>query len=70
MIYIFGDSHGGTNFLGLTLEHKNCSINSVTMFRVGRDNEILNWDPSFNGPENIFIFNHGEVDCRSYSFSP
>ena len=66
MIYIFGDSHGSFNFSNLDLPNRNLSIPSITIFRVGRDNEILNFEPSFNTEHSTFIFTYGEVDCRCH----
>lgn len=36
------------------------------MHRVGRDNTIPGFHPSFNGSDNTFIFFYGEVDCRCH----
>lgn len=66
MIYIFGDSHGRFNFNNLDISHINSSVNSITMFRIGRDNVIINFNPTFNNSENIFILDYGEVDCRCH----
>lgn len=66
MIHIYGDSHGKFSFKGLTLPHKDYHEPSVTMFRIGRDNVIVNFDKSHNNKGNIFCLVYGEVDCRCH----
>lgn len=44
MIYIYGDSHANLSFKNLPLPHRKFYENSVTMFRVGRDKSIMNFD--------------------------
>ena len=36
---------------------------SITMFRIGRDNTIINFSDNYNNPDNIFILFYGEIDC-------
>ena len=55
MIYIYGDSHGTFSFKNLKLNHKNCICNSITMFRIGRDNIIINFDKNIKMSENDII---------------
>lgn len=66
MIFIFGDSHANACFKGLSLPHRNGYVNSITMHRVGRDNTILQFNPSLLSRDNTFIFLYGEVDCRCH----
>lgn len=68
MIYIFGDSHANFNMKNLSKEHINLHHNSITMHRVGRDNQIINFNSNMNGENNIFIFFYGEVDCRCHIY--
>jgi hypothetical protein len=68
MIYIFGDSHANFNMKNFPVEHINLHQNSITMYRVGRDNEIINFKSSMNGENNIFILFYGEVDCRCHIY--
>jgi hypothetical protein len=64
MIHIYGDSHGRISFSGLDLSHQNHSCNSITMFRIGRDQSIINFHPSHLGADNILVFVYGEIDVR------
>ena len=66
MIYIFGDSHANYNTKGLCMQHNNLYQNSITMFRIGRDNTIVNFSNNYNNPVNTFILFYGEVDCRCH----
>lgn len=62
MIYIYGDSHAGGSFKRLQLQHVNNFVGSITMFRVGRDNELLNFTNKVDSKENIIVISYGEVD--------
>ena len=64
MIHIYGDSHARFSFSGLDLSHQNHSCSSITMFRIGRDQAIVNFHPSHLGPDNILVFVFGEIDVR------
>ena len=66
MIYIYGDSHGNFNFKNLNLIHKNCYHNSITMFRIGRDNIIINFNKSEIKENDTIVLVYGEVDCRCH----
>ena len=67
MIYIYGDSHARFNFTNLKLEHKDFHNNSITMFRVGRDNTIINFDTNHTFDKNdTIVIVYGEVDCRCH----
>ena len=62
MIYIFGDSHAFFNMKGFTMPHMQL-YQSTTIFRIGRDNTIINFSDNYNNPDNIFILFYGEIDC-------
>lgn len=66
MLYVFGDSHANYNMKNCTIQHINLYENSITMYRIGRDNTIINFDSSFNNKDNTFLFFYGEVDCRCH----
>lgn len=66
MMYAFGDSHINFYIRNFPLRIENLHSNSVTMHRIGRDAQIINFNPSFNGEGNIFILCYGEVDCRCH----
>ena len=67
MIYIYGDSHARFSFTNLNLEHKDLHCPSITMFRVGRDNAIINFDSNQVFNENdVIVISYGEVDCRCH----
>jgi hypothetical protein len=36
------------------------------MFRIGRDNKIINFNSDEHDENNILCFNYGEVDCRCH----
>ena len=64
MLYIFGDSHALFSFKGLTIPHQNRSYPSITMYRIGRDNCIINYTSDIDLSENTIVICYGEVDCR------
>jgi hypothetical protein len=67
MIYLYGDSHAGFSFKNLKLDYNDLHCASITMFRVGRDNEIINFDKNRRLSENdIIVLSYGEVDCRCH----
>ena len=68
MIYIFGDSHANFNMKNFSIEHINLYQTAVTMYRIGRDNEIINFNSNMNSEDNIFILFYGEVDCRCHIY--
>ena len=65
MIYIYGDSHARA-FNNLKLHHKNLHCSSITMFRIGRDNIIINFNKDIIKKDDIIILSYGEVDCRCH----
>lgn len=67
MIYIHGDSHAHFSFKNLSLPYKDCHLMSVTMFRIGRDNIIINFNKDeFKEKDDIIVLAYGEVDCRGH----
>ena len=66
MIYIYGDSHALFSFDKLSLPHNNLQRHSITMFRIGRDNSIINFDSSNMIKDDIIVLSYGEVDCRCH----
>ena len=66
MLYIFGDSHACVSFQNLQIPHKNMYQNSVTMFRIGRDNTIINYNLDIDIASNTILLCYGEVDCRCH----
>lgn len=66
MIYIYGDSHANFCFKNLNLDHKNYYHPSITMFRIGRDNIIINFNKDEIQENDVIILVYGEVDCRCH----
>lgn len=63
---IYGDSHAMLSFKGLKLDHRNLFEFSRTMFRIGRDNIVINFKPEHLSPDRIFCLVYGEVDVRGH----
>jgi hypothetical protein len=67
MIYIYGDSHAHFSFKNLNLPYTDLHQASITMYRVGRDNKIINFiNTDFLQSNDIIILAYGEVDCRCH----
>jgi hypothetical protein len=66
MIFIYGDSHAYNSFKGLKYDHRNCHQNAITMFRIGRDNIIINFNKDDIRENDILVLCYGEVDCRCH----
>lgn len=66
MIHIFGDSHAHYSFRNLKLAHHDLFCSSITMFRIGRDNLIVNYNQDTINKGDIVVFSYGEVDCRCH----
>lgn len=66
MIFLYGDSHANFSFTSLQYPHQNLYSSSVTMFRVGRDNIIPNFNYHMHNTKSILCFAYGEVDCRCH----
>lgn len=66
-IIIYGDSHAGINFNNLIIPGYsiyNFFQSNITMYRIGRDNKIINFDTKHLGLNNTFILSYGEIDVR------
>uniref|UniRef100_A0A6C0HZ03 SGNH hydrolase-type esterase domain-containing protein n=1 Tax=viral metagenome TaxID=1070528 RepID=A0A6C0HZ03_9ZZZZ len=66
MIRIFGDSHAEFSFKNLKLPNNNYFCYSITMFRIGRDNVIINFNKNIIKKNDIIVLSYGEVDCRCH----
>lgn len=66
MIYIYGDSHTRFLFSGIEYPHISKSVNSITMYRIGRDNKIVNHNPTDHDSNSSIIVVYGEIDCRCH----
>ena len=67
MIYIYGDSHARFSFHNVGLDYKDFHRSAVTMFRIGRDNIIVNFDKNMIlGENDIIVLSYGEIDCRCH----
>lgn len=67
MIYIYGDSHAYFSFKNCKLDHANYQCASITMFRIGRDNNIINFNKHSQIHHNdVIVLSYGEVDCRCH----
>jgi hypothetical protein len=69
MIHIFGDSHGLNtlkNLNTLNIPTINQSLPSITMYRIGRDNIIINFYKNNIKQNDIICLLYGEVDCRCH----
>jgi hypothetical protein len=66
MIFIYGDSHARFSFKNLNLECINRQCDNITMFRIGRDNIIINFNKEEHDDDSILCFTYGEIDCRCH----
>ena len=66
MIYIYGDSHANASFKNLRLEYRDLHYPSITMFRIGRDNIIINFNKDMIKKGDFIVISYGEVDCRCH----
>lgn len=66
MIYLYGDSHANKGFQNLPFPFQNRHCASITMFRVGRDNMIINHNPQEVNDKDTVLLAYGEVDCRCH----
>jgi lipopolysaccharide biosynthesis glycosyltransferase len=63
---IYGDSHAALSLKNLQMDHRNLFQFSRTMFRIGRDNQIINFKPDHASKDRIFCLAYGEVDVRGH----
>lgn len=66
MIYIYGDSHSSFSFRNLKFDNTDLNCPSITMFRIGRDNIIINFDKENIQKNDIIVITYGEIDCRCH----
>lgn len=66
MIHLYGDSHARFCFSNLKYQHIDHSWSSITMFRIGRDNIIANYNPCDINQCDVVVLCCGEVDCRCH----
>ncbi len=66
MLYFYGDSHAIFSFKGLNIQHINRYEPSITMFRIGRDNIIINYVHTVHDNNSVICIGYGEVDCRCH----
>ena len=66
MLYFYGDSHAEFSFRDLEIPHTNLKEYGITMFRIGRDNKIINYDNAIHNKNSIICLCYGEVDCRCH----
>ena len=66
MIFIYGDSHAHYNFKNLPLSYRDYHQSSITMFRVGRDKTIINFNSTEHDSDSVICMTYGEVDCRCH----
>lgn len=66
MLYIYGDSHALHSFKNLKLTYVDAHCSSITMFRIGRDNMIINFNKNVIQKGDTIIISYGEVDCRCH----
>ena len=66
MIYLYGDSHSKYSFTNLNLPHINNYCFNITMFRIGRDNNIINFNNDDHDKNSIICMSYGEIDCRCH----
>jgi hypothetical protein len=65
-IHIYGDSHACASFNNLKVNHRNLFKHGSTMYKIGRDNSIINFLPSHCSEDRIFCLVFGEVDSRCH----
>jgi hypothetical protein len=67
MIHIYGDSHAFYSFKGIELDYKDKHRPKITMFRIGRDDNIINFDETdIRSSNDLIILSYGEIDCRCH----
>lgn len=66
MNFLYGDSHARFSFQGFALPHHDRHEASITMFRIGRDRQIIHYNPSEHDETSVSWISYGEVDCRCH----
>jgi FkbM family methyltransferase len=76
-IFVYGDSHGKFNFNNfekiLFIENTDNRIifndrhqSNITMFRIAREQKIINFNSNEHDKNSILCFNYGDIDCRCH----
>ena len=67
MIHIYGDSHALFSFKNMKLNYKDHHCSSKTMFRIGRDKVIINYnEEDITSQNDLIVLCYGEIDCRCH----
>jgi hypothetical protein len=66
MLYIYGDSHAHACFKKINIPYTDYHQNAITMFRIGRDNKIINFNNNEHDINSVICFVYGEIDCRCH----
>jgi hypothetical protein len=66
MIYIYGDSHARFSFMNLGIPFYDKCEYSITMHRIGRDNQIVNFNNWEHDHNSVICIVYGEIDCRCH----
>jgi len=66
MLYIYGDSHARFSFMNLSIPFYDYCQYSITMHRIGRDNQIVNFNHEKHDWNSVVCLVYGEVDCRCH----
>ena len=66
MIHIYGDSHANSSFKNLQLPFVDHHQSNITMFRIGRDHTIVNYNNTDHDENSIICLVYGEIDCRCH----
>jgi hypothetical protein len=65
-IFIYGDSHALFSFNNLNMRHINRGCPDITMYRIGRDNIIINFNNNEHDEHSMICLSYGEIDCRCH----
>ena len=66
MIHVYGDSHAYMNFKNLSIPYIDHHKSNITMYRIGRDNMIINFNKDDHNEHSIICMVYGEIDCRCH----
>jgi len=65
MIIVYGDSHAFYSFKNAKIIINTMIEHGITMFRIGRDNTIINFNKiQDDKSDNVLCLCYGEIDCR------
>ena len=65
-LILYGDSHASLSFKNLAINNRNLFHFSITMHRIGRDKQIINFKKNHCNKNKIFCLSYGEVDVRCH----